>query len=79
MTKKPIDATKSTPPATSDQAVPRSRAIAATPATAPATTELVTATTPGAETNTWYRGIGPTSAMVLSRTPASSSYLLVTK
>ena len=32
----------------------------AIPATAPATTELITATTPGAETNGWYRGVGPT-------------------
>ena len=38
--------------------------------TAPATTESMTATTPGAATSAWYRGVGPTAATALSRTPA---------
>jgi hypothetical protein len=53
------ESANATAPRAIDAAVPSSRPIAAIPTTAPATTESITATTPGTATNTCHQGGHP--------------------
>ena len=73
------DTRKADAPRASVLAVPRSSPIAAIPRIAPATTESMTATTPGTATNAYVRGGHSLLAIDDSMMPRSSSYLLVTK